>query len=177
MAKPPWNTPAGREWLDLRTPLTISTPSRRREAWSDLLAAAAVAPTRAGVAATLGIDRATLRHWLVVANALPELAPELAHLALPAPRPRPPARPARPLAASAPWWGQSAQALVRERAPRTPEARQRAVWLRLLRGAYAESASLWDVGAHLGISRRTAARWSAWLRDSATRVTHCRRGA
>lgn len=87
MATAPWNTPAGREWLDLRTTLTISTPSRRREAWSDLLvAAAAVAPTRAGVAAALGIDRATLRHWLVVANALPELA-------LPAPRPGSPCAP------------------------------------------------------------------------------------
>lgn len=189
----PWNTLAGREWIDRRAPLTLSTPSRRREAWCALLAEHVPATTRTELAAEAGVDRSTLRRWLAVAADLPELALLLA----PAPdggnSSRVPARgtsllfrsgeprtsrPPRPRAAVAPWSGYAGRRLLREAAPGPVEADQRSAWLALVREALEEAASLDELAVLLGISRRTAARWSAWLRrEGVTRATRRRRGA
>jgi len=177
----PWNTLAAREWFDRRAPRTLSTPSRRREAWCALLAEHVPATTRTELAAEAGVDRSTLRRWLAVAVDLPELA-EVAPLLAPLPTRRllgaPPPRRPRLAAAVAPWEGYAGRRLLREAAPGPVEADQRSAWLALVREALDEATSLDELAVLLGVSRRTAARWSAWLRrEGVTRATRRRLGA
>jgi hypothetical protein len=177
----PWNTLAAREWFDRRAPLAISTSTRRREAWCALLEEHVPATTRTELAAEARVDRSTLRRWLAVAVDLPELA-EVAHLLAPLPTRRllgaPPPRRPRLAAAVAPWEGYAGRRLLREAAPATAATDPRGAWIALAREALDEAATLDELSALLGVSRRTASRWSRWLRrEGVTRATRRRRSA
>lgn len=154
----PWDTLTAIQALERAGGGQSPPAAERRLAWARLVAASVAARPYSDAARTLGVHRRVVSRWVEAIRSAPDLAPLLVEQ-----DPMRPAAQTKLVAGDAPWFSMAGRALVMRLRPAAEAFEFRSVWEAEARRCFAahdaESAA-----EALGVSRRTAFRWKAFLR-------------